>query len=93
VTVTLSGRITRPDAFVQLDYLTQASTAVTIKLADGTSTFAPRRNGSAKLKAGQYGTVLLGTPDKPFDRVVVSGTDPTAVVCFSAKAGHPEPAL
>lgn len=93
VTVTLSKRITRPDAFVQLSYLTQTPTAVTVRLADGNTTFAPRRNGHPTLTAGRYGTVLLGTPDRAFDRLVLSSAAPATAICVAAKAGSPEPAI
>ena len=93
VTVTLSKRVTRPDAFVQLNYLTQTPTAVTVRLADGNTTFAPRRNGHPTLTAGRYATVLLGTPDRAFDRLVLTSTAPAAIICVSAKAGSPEPAV
>jgi hypothetical protein len=92
VTVTLSQQITRPDAFARLDYLAQAPTKVIVRLASGNTTFAPRRNGTPTLRPGGYGAVLLGTPNKPFDRVVVTSFDPAAVLCLSAKAGQPEPA-
>jgi hypothetical protein len=93
VTVTLSRRLTRPDEFVQLNYLAEGPTRVNIRLADGNTQFAPRRNGSPTLTAGRYGTVLLGTPDRAFDRLVITSNQPAAVLCVSAKAGHPEPAI
>ena len=93
VTVTLSKRLTRPDEFVQLSYLAQGPTRVTVRLADGNTQFAPRRNGSPTLTGGRYGTVLLGTPDRAFDRLVITSTQPAAVLCFAAKAGYPEAAV
>lgn len=93
VTVTLSARLTRPDSFVRLEYLTRAAVTVGVQLADGATTFPPRRNGHPTLAAGQYEAVLLGTPGKAFDRLVITSTDPEAIVCVSAKAGHPEPTL
>ena len=91
VTVTLSKRITRPDSFVRLDYLSQLPTTVSIRLADGDRTFTPRRFATSTLTAGKYSAALLGTPGKAFDRVVIASTDPDAVICLAAKAGHPEP--
>lgn len=92
VTVTLSKRITRPDSFVRLDYLSQLPTTVSAKLADGDRTFAPRRFATPTLTAAKYSSVLLGTPGAAYDRVVVTSTDPDAVICLAAKAGHPEAA-
>ncbi|WP_035857011.1 hypothetical protein [Cryptosporangium arvum] len=91
VTVTLSKRITRPDSFVRLDYLSRLPSTVSIRLADGDRTFAPRRFATPTLTAGKYSSVLLGTPGKAYDRVTVSTTDPDASICLAAKAGHPEP--
>lgn len=92
VTVTLSKRITRPDSFVRLDYLSQLPTTVSVRLADGDRTFAPRRFATSTLTAGNYAALLLGTPGKAFDRVVIASTDPDATICLAAKAGHPDPA-
>jgi hypothetical protein len=91
-TVMLDKQVTSWDSFARLDYLARTSTQVTLRLANGGTTFAPRRNGTPVLTGGAYASVLLGTPDRPFDRVVVTSVDPEAVICLSVKAGSPQPA-
>jgi hypothetical protein len=93
VTLRLDHRITRPDGFLVLDYLSRSRTSMSIVLADGATSFAPRRNGNADLVAGQYAAVVLGTPGKAFDQVAVTSHDPYAEVCLSARAGYPVSAL
>ncbi|WP_073250933.1 hypothetical protein [Cryptosporangium aurantiacum] len=93
VTVTLDKRIPHPDSFLRLDYLSQTPTTVTVQLADGARRFAPRRFAETTLTTGKYSSLMLGTPNKAYDRVVVSSTDPDAMICLAAKAGRPEPAL
>jgi hypothetical protein len=93
VTVPLTKRINRPDAFLKLDYLTQTPESVQIRLGDGAKTFAPRRHGRSTLRAGRYIPIMLGTPNLAFDRVTVTSTDPGAVICLAAQAGYPEPVL
>ncbi|GAA3392508.1 hypothetical protein [Cryptosporangium minutisporangium] len=93
VTMKLDKAVTRWDSFARLDYLAQTPTEVTVRLANENTTFAPRRNGTPVLTAGAYRSLLLGTPNRGFDRVVVSSVNPDAVVCVSVKAGSPVPAL
>ena len=92
VVVKLNKQVTRWDSFARLDYLAQTPTQVTVRLGDGNTTFAPRRNGTPMLAAGAYRSVLLGTPNRAFDRAVVTSVNPDAVICLSVKAGSPEPA-
>ncbi|MFI5957088.1 hypothetical protein [Cryptosporangium sp. NPDC051539] len=93
VTVMLDKKIPHPDGFLRLDYLTQTPTSVSVRLADGATTFAPRRFSEVTLTTGAFTSLMLGTPNRGFDRVVVTSTDPTAALCLAAKAGRPEPAL
>ncbi|GAA3389778.1 hypothetical protein [Cryptosporangium minutisporangium] len=93
VTVRLNKRMPHPDSYLRLDYLSQTPTTVTVRLADGARTFAPRRFAEPTLNTGKYSSLMLGTPNKAYDRVVVSTTDPDAIVCLAAKAGRPEPTL
>ncbi|TQS41508.1 pirin family protein [Cryptosporangium phraense] len=93
VTVMLDKKIPHPDGFLRLTYLAQTPTTVSFKLGDGPKTFAPRRFSQVTLKTGAYTSVLLGTPNKGFDRVVVTSTDPASLLCLVAKAGRPEPTL